>query len=420
MEIKALADRALIRSGARSVRYIAVELTAPAAPSKRTRSPLNLALVIDRSGSMGGEKIARAREAALHVVRTVGESDALAVVAYDDRIDVLAPSERATREAKARAVEGISHLDARGSTNLCEGWLRGCQQIGEGVRGEEIGRCLLLTDGLANVGITDHDEIVRHATELRRRRVSTSTFGIGHDFDERLLRRLAEAGGGNFYYIEEARQIPDFIASELGETLEVVARDVELALTVGDGVSVRCLNEFPVTGEGDAPRVELGSLVSGQVLGVVLRVQFPRGRSGGTQQVTLKIHDRDKALKARKRSVAFTYASHARNDAQEREIRVDRAVASAYAGLAIREALECNKRGDFQGARRTIERCVARIREYAGADPQLLTLIADLEARIPRYQVQVMESERRGAYFQAVSSLRSRDILGRARTRPSS
>jgi Mg-chelatase subunit ChlD len=417
MEIKALADRAFIRSGSESVRYIAVELTAPAAPAKRERSPLNLAVVLDRSGSMGGDKIARAREAALQVVRTLGERDVFAVVAYDDRIDVVAPSDRATPEGKARAAEGIAHLDARGSTNLCEGWLRGCQQVGERLHDEEIGRCFLLTDGLANAGITDHDEIVRHATELRRRRVSTSTFGVGSDFDERLLRRLAEAGGGNFYYIEQARQIPDFIASELGEALEVVARDVELALTVGDGVSVRCLNEFPVTHAGGVARVEIGPLVSGQAVTLALRLEFPRGRSGTTQEMTLKLRDRDRVLKSKRQTFVFTYGSHARNDGQQRDVWVDRKVATAYANLAIREALECNKRGEFEGARRAIEKCVERIRVYAGGDAELLRIIADLEGRIPRYGVHVMDAARRGEYFQAVSSLRSRDVLGRARSR---
>jgi hypothetical protein len=94
-----------------------------------------------------------------------------------------------------------------------------------------VNRCLLLTDGLANVGITDPAQLAHHAAELRARGVSTSTFGVGNDFDERLLQELADAGGGHFYYIADAPQIRDAITSEVGETLEVVARDVTLEIT---------------------------------------------------------------------------------------------------------------------------------------------------------------------------------------------
>ena len=91
-----------------------------------------------------------------------------------------------------------------------------------------VNRCLLLTDGLANVGITDADELAdAMPAELRARGVSTSTFGVGNDFDERLLQDLADAGGGHFYYIADAPQIRDAITSEVGETLEIVARDVD-------------------------------------------------------------------------------------------------------------------------------------------------------------------------------------------------
>ena len=91
-----------------------------------------------------------------------------------------------------------------------------------------VNRTLLLTDGLANIGITDPAELERHASELRQRGVATSTFGVGADFDERLLQAMADAGGGHFYFIESAAQIRDHMTSEVGESLDVVARGVEL------------------------------------------------------------------------------------------------------------------------------------------------------------------------------------------------
>src|SRR4029078_8383113 len=117
----------------------------------------------------------------------------------------------------------LSSVDARGSTNLSGGWLKGCEQVAEHLSTDAVDRVLLLTDGLANKGISDPRELTRNAAELRARGVSTTTFGVGNDFDEALLQAMSDAGGGHFYYIASATQIRDHIASEVGETLEGVA-----------------------------------------------------------------------------------------------------------------------------------------------------------------------------------------------------
>ena len=122
----------------------------------------------------------------------------------------------------------------------------------------------------ANRGVTDHDEIVRMASAQRQLGVSTTTFGVGADFDEKLLRRMAEAGGGNFYFIETAAQIPDFLAGEVGDMLEVTVPEAALVVEAGVDVVVESLNGFPSRREGGAWRIELGALLSGQVLDPLL------------------------------------------------------------------------------------------------------------------------------------------------------
>ena len=241
-------DGGLIRSTHRSERFVLVELEAPPAPTDHPREPVNIAFVLDRSGSMAGRKIELARRAVEVAIERLLPEDRFAVVAYDDRIDVVVESTPASREAKDGALRRLRDIDARGSTDLGGGWLRGAEQVAlhQVAGGGGVQRVLLLTDGLANQGITDATELAAHARSLRTRGVSTSTFGVGEDFDEALLQGMADAGGGHFYFIERPEQITDLIASEVGELLEIVARDAAIELTAPEGLTVRSMSPFPL------------------------------------------------------------------------------------------------------------------------------------------------------------------------------
>jgi Ca-activated chloride channel family protein len=176
-------DRSLVRATARSTRYLHVSFAAPAVSSRADRRPLTVAFVLDRSGSMAGEKIRLARQAVDTAIRMLKPEDLFSVVVYDDRIDVLVSGTHATPEARRLAADRLAGIDARGSTDLCSGWLRGCEQVAEGVSSDRVARCLLLSDGLANVGTTDRDVLADRAAKLRNGYVVTSTLGVGAHFD---------------------------------------------------------------------------------------------------------------------------------------------------------------------------------------------------------------------------------------------
>ena len=275
---RARTDRRYIRTNGHSERFVLVEITAPPARKDQPRPPVNLAFVLDRSGSMAGDKIRLARAAVEASLARLHPTDRFALVTYDDQIDVVWPGSPATAEARQAALARLAEIDARGSTDLGGGWLRGCEQVASALSADGVNRCLLLTDGLANVGITDGNELTSHATELLARGVSTTTFGVGADFDEVLLSAMATAGGGNFYYISSAAQIADYVTSEVGEALEVVARDVAVELTTREDVAVESLTPYPVERHGARTVVRLGALVSEQVSQVVLRLKLPHRR----------------------------------------------------------------------------------------------------------------------------------------------
>lgn len=412
MRLYAQSDRSLIRAGAASTRYVRLSFTLPEARRTGGRLPLNVALVLDRSGSMAGEKISLARGAARQAIDLLRSDDRFAVVVYDDIVDLLAESAPATADARRRAHDALAGTEARGATDLAGGWLRGCEQVGLSLRDDAIGRCFLLTDGLANRGITDPHELLRHAEELRRRGVSTSTFGVGADFDERLLKGIAERSGGHFYFLEHPRQIPDQLAGEMGEALEIVARGATLAVELPPGASVEVLGGFILRRAGGAARIDLGDLISRQEMEVLLAVRFPTGAEGQRVRAGFCFDDLDDAVDATEAVLEWTYASHAANDRQPRERAVDRSVARAYAGRARAEATERNRAHDFAGARRVLHGTALKIRQYAGSDGELLSLAHELERQADELSgraLDAMELKQRHFAEYALASMRESD-----------
>jgi Ca-activated chloride channel family protein len=415
--LTARADRRLVRPNHRSHRFVLIELTAPPATQRRERAPVNLALVLDRSGSMSGEKLALAKQAVKEALDRLDDRDRFSIVVYDDVIDVVVESTPASAEARRNAVDRLAQVDARGSTNLADGWFRGCEQVAMHLSSDGIDRVLLLTDGLSNQGITDAGELARHAGELRARGVSTTTFGVGNDFDEALLQAMADAGGGHFFYIADAAQIRDHIASEVGETLEVVARNAELEVLAGEGIAVETISPHRLTGHGTRSIIELGDLVADQAVDVVLRLTFPYGQLGRETGLIVRAIDREDVFEsagARDARLSWTWADDHANDTQPRDTDVDRAVARQFAARARQEAVASNRARDFDSARRVLEGTAKRIRKYAGRDPELRALVAELEGETARFAAPMQARLLKEVHFASANVARSRDVLGRA------
>jgi Ca-activated chloride channel family protein len=415
--LRARADRRYIRSAHRSERFVLVELEAPAAPQQPTRDPVNLAFVLDRSGSMSGQKIELAKRAIETAVDRLLPTDRFAIVCYDDRIDVVVDGTNASREAKTNAIERLRSIDARGSTDLGGGFMRGAEQVALAVQKQGVNRVLLLTDGLANQGITDPGELTRHAGELRARGVTTTTFGVGEDFDEALLQSMADAGGGHFYFIGNAAQIQDLIASEVGELLQVVARNVVLEITAPEHLEPRTLSPYRIERHGSRHHVLLGDLVAEQRLEVVLRMKFEYGPIGQEVGILIAATDREGVLLAAGATpagVGWEYADDPTNDAQERDRTVDRVVAKLFAARARLGAVRFNRVGDFGVARHELRSIAERIASYAGRDPELRALVKELRDEEERWSAPMPEMARKVAHAQASYALRSRAPDGRA------
>src|SRR5262245_19409889 len=269
-------ERAQLRSGREQTIDVLIRLTPPEPEAGIRRPPLNLGLVLDRSGSMAGEKIVRAREAAVYCIDELLPSDRLSLVIYDDVVELLIESQLA--RDKAGLKRRLSGVHARNSTALHEAWVRGGIQVSQHLTRDAVNRVLLITDGLANVGLTSTDEIVSQAKGLAERGVTTSTIGIGDDFNEDLLVPMAQSGGGNAWHVERPEDMKRMFEVELQGLLARFGHAVTLELRPAAGCKVvDVLNDLPATGSG---RWQLPDLQSGSPSEIVVALKVPAQLAG--------------------------------------------------------------------------------------------------------------------------------------------
>lgn len=247
------------------------------APDSASRVPLGLSLVLDRSGSMDGAPIEAARSAAARAVERLHPADVVSAVLFDDVIDTLAAP--AHCRDQHQLAQQLRQIEARGSTNLSGGWLRGRQHMEAAAGLLSNGtsrRVVLLTDGHANEGIVDHATLVDLARTARAAGITTSTIGVGEGYDDTLLRAMADAGGGNAWYVERPDQAQDVFAEELGNLLSVAAQGLTVTLTLHPEVEMLTVHsDWPVTRQTGVFTFDLGDLYASEPKPLLLELIAP-------------------------------------------------------------------------------------------------------------------------------------------------
>lgn len=262
-------------SAARPTRLqVLLRIHTPTPQARPERPLLNLALVLDRSGSMGGSKLEYTKEAAIYAVHNLLPEDRVAVVIYDDAVEVLVPS-TPVKDGRAAIANLIRTIRTRGSTALHAGWLEGATQVAAYQEAGRLNRVVLLSDGLANRGETNPGVIAEQVRELARRGVSTSTLGVGLDYNEDLMTAMADAGEGNYYFIESPADLPRIFAQELAGLAGTLGTRVRLWLRPGDGSQAWLFNDLEQDPSG---AYVLPSLVAGIPLEFLLELEAPAGR----------------------------------------------------------------------------------------------------------------------------------------------
>lgn len=338
--------------------YLRLNLKSLSAAKSERRPPVNVAVVIDRSGSMQGERIVAAKEGARVALKRLSSDDTVSLVSYNHDVDVMSPA-APLRNSRDKLLEAIDTLRADGTTGLYAGVKEGGRQVEQFVSDNNINRVILLSDGLANVGPSTPGELAELGRKLASKGISVSTIGLGLDYNEDLMQRLAAASDGNHVFVERPSDLAEIFDREFGDALSVSARDITITIECKLGFKPMRILGRDGSIDGDKVTLKLNQLQADYERYVVVELQAPEGRSEGTADVadvTVTYIDLDKGSPARaeaKPSVRFS------SNAKEVEEGVNKPVMSQVTQQIATEksekAVELRDKGDIDGARKVLE-----------------------------------------------------------------
>ncbi len=355
--------------------YLMARLVSGPAPASQRRRPLNLSLVIDRSGSMGGDKISFTRQAAQFMVQNLGASDTLSVVLYNEYVETLIAPEKVTHKDVIN--QRIAAVKAKGTTNLSGGWLEGCNHVAQNLDALYLNRVILMSDGLANQGVTSTDKLVAMAKQKLEQGISTTTMGLGADFNEDLLMAMADAGGGAFYFIESPEVTPQIFQEELQGLLNLVGQNLGVSIELTEHVKhVVQLNAYPMHSDGKRVSFRLGDVFGEEVKNLILELSIPALHDVGHQQIALLRFDYDELTEAGtehrvlEMPIFVNVAPQGQLPASANE-EVQKSVLLLKAAQARRQAVEAADQGDYKGASQVLRRAAEAIEQSNIENEQL-------------------------------------------------
>lgn len=360
--------------------HVLVRVAAPPMPESMQRAaPLHLALVIDRSGSMSGKPLDEAKRCAEYVVKGLRAGDRVSLVAFDSEVELRVPADplgdgRAIRKA-------IAGIRSGGSTNLHGGWFRGAESLAPHTGRSSLSRVILLSDGCVNHGLQDESAIAAQCRELAEAGISTSTYGLGQNFNESLMQAMARAGGGNAYYGETADDLMDPFREELALLNALVARKLRLKIAPAPGVTVKALNDY----DSPAPNEWLlPDLAFGGEAWALLRVRTTRALGDAALDQRQHLFDASlscetvegEAVAAVPARLALPAAPAAAFDALARDEIVDRRIDELTAAREAETARSAALRGDW----REVDELLARLRVRMTHSPWISGVVGELES----------------------------------------
>jgi Ca-activated chloride channel family protein len=358
-----------------------VRITAHDLPPAQ-RPPLDLALVLDTSGSMEGEAIDALRASARELAGKLRDGDHISVVAFHSRADVLVKNTVITKANRADIDHAIAAIHATGTTDLVGGLSSGLSQLLAGQFPQGINRIVLLSDGVPNSNVALPSVIA----SIHAQGVSVTSLGFGIDYDTSLMTQVARDTGGNFHYLEKPTEVAAVFDDELVKMTSAVARNMQLVLEPGPGVTFMAMPGMTAEGDGKI-YAQLGDLPAGETRDLMIPATLATRGDGATAelaQVTLAFDDvighsgrrtRDGFVAAKTSSDAAAVKAAVKIDLEIARIR-------STAAAATLQAISLARAGQVAQARQGLATTIAAIRAAGQKykDAELDKLVKQLEA----------------------------------------
>ena len=336
--------------------------------SKRERRPYSLSLVIDRSGSMSGEPLHEAVRCARHIVDRLAPSDVASVVVFDDHVKTIVHAHSVGDRKVLHAA--LTRIHSGGSTNLHGGWFVGMNEILDGASQSAVARVILLSDGNANVGdTTDTHEIAALCADAAIKGVTTSTYGLGRNFNEELMVEMGRLGGGNHYYGDTAADLFEPFDEEFDFISNLYARHVRVTLVAPEGGEIKLLNDYPVERQSGNLVVQLPDIPLGAEAWMLAELKIPAELAIGSGSRVLNVFttatDTDgQAIAMTDVSLSLHAVSAQAWDAILPEPLVATRLAELEASRFLDRARRDAERGDWEAIKQMIIEAQTRFAEF--------------------------------------------------------
>ena len=389
LKIEIHLDRDAILETEDSTRHLLVEVSAPEGKRSENSEPLNLALAIDTSGSMNSGRLEAAKMAAIQVIHSLTERDHLSLVHFGSDVNVVLKGVPMDRTGKDAAVGAIWKLETAGMTNLSGGWYEAGRCVAEVMDRKDAtdGRILILSDGRANQGICDPEQLTVHAQKLAERGVVTSAVGIGDGYSPLQLDALADGGGGRLHDAADPEELHEAIIGELSQLRTMVARNMTVTVE-STGAEIQGINK--VKDGFDQVEYSLGELTETEIRPLAVTLCWSKTDPGSHHAANLKIRWQPVADGPEQEIVRQLQIPVVAAD-QQKEHPLDLATIGKIADLQKAtldyRSLRANERRDFIGAKQ----------RYTEARSQFMGLVShltDMEERISEFEVDQSQAER--------------------------
>lgn len=283
--VEAALDRPAVAANQDNDVVLQIKIRPELVLSGQKRPPVNLSLVLDRSGSMSGQKIEQAIQAAEVAVSQLGPRDRVSVIIYDSEVETLAASQFASRESIEAIKARLRQVTARGNTAIYAGLNQGAAELRRHSDAGYIQRMILLSDGLANRGPSDVADFRALGRAFAGENIVISSIGLGLGFNEDIMTTLAAAGQGNTYFVEDADDLPRIFAGELGDALNVAATEIEIVVRPRGGARIIKSLGRAAEMDGGIARFRMPQVYSGLDKLALVEVSAPAGTVGAVEDL---------------------------------------------------------------------------------------------------------------------------------------